>query len=145
MVSHRIYVLVTLVGLPPKENEPDVSPGVTQNCGLFVRTQPGHGWKHWIVFTTREHGWRLYSTEIRLHGGFQFMRKVRVGTVKDGKLDDYLRMFDEMPIPDGDERWNSKLWINNVLEECQRRDFMKKIRNISDILNDINRVGVEAT
>ena len=73
------------------------------------------------------------------------MRKVRVGTVKDGKLDDYLRMFDEMPIPDGDERWNSKLWINNVLEECQRRDFMKKIRNISDILNDINRVGVEAT
>jgi hypothetical protein len=139
MVLHKVYVLVSYVSLPAKEEEGSISPGTTANCTMFVRTRPHHGWKHWIKHSSFT-GWRLYSEEIELTPDFDFLRKVRVGTVKEGKLDDYLAIFDRNAVPDGDVRWNSKLWMNLMLEECKRRDFMDKMRKVSDILDDVNHV-----
>jgi hypothetical protein len=59
--------------------------------------------------------------------------------VMDDRLEEFKSTIENTPIPDSDDSWNSKLWTNNCLEECTRQDFMRKIRNVEDILEDVNR------
>jgi len=137
MVSHLVYILVSMVPLAPKGDNPTALPSAAESCTIFVKTRSRHGWKFWIEQTMI--GWRLSSEEIRIRRNFWFLRRVRVGTAMRHKLNEFLSVVQNTPIPDGDESWNSKLWTNNVLEECTRRDLMKKIRNVEDILEDVNR------